>query len=84
MVGPPIPSGKLTIKFLCSYGGRIIPRQTDGKLRYQGGDTRVLAVDRSISFSGQFLINQHLFLFIYDLFTATLNTYPMWDSISRK
>lgn len=40
-----------TIKFLCSYGGKILPRYPDGKLRYQGGETRVLAVDRSISFS---------------------------------
>ncbi|XP_072950584.1 uncharacterized protein [Typha angustifolia] len=40
-----------TIKFLCSYGGKILPRYPDGKLRYVGGDTRVLAVDRSVSFS---------------------------------
>ncbi|XAR65117.1 hypothetical protein NMG60_11009096 [Bertholletia excelsa] len=40
-----------TIKFLYSYGGRILPRYPDGKLRYHGGVTRVLAVDRSISFA---------------------------------
>ncbi|XP_039034778.1 uncharacterized protein LOC120171033 isoform X1 [Hibiscus syriacus] len=40
-----------TIKFLCSYGGKIVPRYPDGKLRYHGGETRVLAVDRSISFT---------------------------------
>lgn len=39
------------IKFLCSYGGKILPRYPDGKLRYTGGETRVLAVDRSVSFS---------------------------------
>ncbi|CAL5203290.1 unnamed protein product [Lathyrus oleraceus] len=39
------------IKLLCSYGGKILPRSTDGELRYVGGHTRVLAVDRSISFS---------------------------------
>jgi hypothetical protein len=43
-----------TVKFLCSYGGKILPRYPDGVLRYQGGHTRVLSVDRSISFSGQF------------------------------
>ena len=43
-----------TIKFLCSYGGKILPRYTDGTLRYAGGLTRVLAVDRSISFTGLF------------------------------
>ncbi|KAK2636574.1 hypothetical protein Ddye_031366 [Dipteronia dyeriana] len=53
MVGPSLPTtNKLTIiKFLCSYGGKILPRHPDGKLRYHGGETRVLAVDRSISFS---------------------------------
>lgn len=40
-----------TIKFLYSYGGKILPRATDGELRYVGGYTRVLAVDREISFS---------------------------------
>ncbi|CAH8346413.1 unnamed protein product [Eruca vesicaria subsp. sativa] len=39
-----------TLKFLCSYGGKILPRSTDGKLRYVGGHTRVLSVHRSISF----------------------------------
>ncbi|KAM4115332.1 hypothetical protein ACJW30_04G141000 [Castanea mollissima] len=33
-----------TIKFLCSYGGKILPRYTDGALRYAGGLTRVLAL----------------------------------------
>ncbi|KAL4586967.1 hypothetical protein LXL04_011615 [Taraxacum kok-saghyz] len=55
MVGPslnaPKPPTIATIKFLCSYGGRILPRYPDGKLRYHGGQTRVLAVVRSISFS---------------------------------
>lgn len=51
MVGAPVNSHKLTLKFLCSYGGRILPRYPDGKLRYHGGETRVLSVDRSISFS---------------------------------
>ncbi|KAK6645675.1 hypothetical protein PHAVU_L001628 [Phaseolus vulgaris] len=40
-----------TIKFLCSYGGKILPRRTDGILRYYGGHTRVLALHPSTSFS---------------------------------
>ncbi|XP_026662356.1 uncharacterized protein LOC103711999 [Phoenix dactylifera] len=44
-------AGGGTIKFLCSYGGKILPRYPDGKLRYVGGHTRVLAVDRSLPFS---------------------------------
>ncbi|KAI3673551.1 hypothetical protein L6452_39674 [Arctium lappa] len=43
------PSPEATIKFLYSYGGKIMPRPIDGKLRYVGGYTRVLAVDRSVS-----------------------------------
>ncbi|RID43895.1 hypothetical protein BRARA_I00729 [Brassica rapa] len=39
-----------SLKFLCSYGGKILPRSTDGKLRYVGGHTRVLSLDPSISF----------------------------------
>ncbi|RZC08523.1 Auxilin-related protein 1 isoform C [Glycine soja] len=42
---------KSTLKFLCSYGGKILLRYPDGKLRYLGGHTCVLAVDRSIPFS---------------------------------
>ncbi|KAF3436935.1 hypothetical protein FNV43_RR19688 [Rhamnella rubrinervis] len=41
------------LKFLCSYGGRILPRHTDGKLRYVGGLTRVLSVDPSISYAAR-------------------------------
>uniref|UniRef100_A0A7N2MJK7 Uncharacterized protein n=1 Tax=Quercus lobata TaxID=97700 RepID=A0A7N2MJK7_QUELO len=40
-----------TIKLLCSYGGKILPRYTDGTLRYAGGLTWVLTIDRSISFT---------------------------------
>ncbi|GAB2279034.1 hypothetical protein Dimus_013697 [Dionaea muscipula] len=38
-------------KFFCSYGGKILPRPSDGLLKYVGGDTRVVAVARTISFS---------------------------------
>lgn len=41
-----------TLKFLCSYSGKLLPRFSDGVLRYVGGLTRVLAVDRSISYAG--------------------------------
>ncbi|XP_072998882.1 uncharacterized protein [Typha latifolia] len=37
-------------KLLCSLGGRILPRPSDGQLKYVGGETRVIAVPRSISF----------------------------------
>ncbi|PIA26377.1 hypothetical protein AQUCO_09400022v1 [Aquilegia coerulea] len=44
-------NGGGVVKFLCSYGGKILPRKTDGKLRYVGGETRVISVDRSITFT---------------------------------
>lgn len=53
-VGPAsgLSSPNSRMKFLCSYGGKILPRTTDGHLKYVGGDTRVIAVPRDISFSG--------------------------------
>ncbi|TKY59417.1 octicosapeptide/Phox/Bem1p domain-containing protein [Spatholobus suberectus] len=37
-------------KFMCSYGGKIQPRTHDNQLSYVGGDTKILAVDRTIKF----------------------------------
>ena len=66
-----------TIKFLCSYGGKILPRYTDGTLRYAGGLTRVLAVDRSISFTGLFD-----FPFPDSIFLWTCLVFFLWISKS--
>ncbi|KAJ0509111.1 putative PB1 domain-containing protein [Helianthus annuus] len=38
------------VKFLCSHGGKILPRPADGRLKYTGGDTRVISVHRHITF----------------------------------
>ncbi|KAM5553498.1 hypothetical protein ABKV19_025629 [Rosa sericea] len=38
------------MKFLCSFGGRILPRPNDGKLRYVGGDTRILSIHKGTNF----------------------------------
>ncbi|XP_058198637.1 uncharacterized protein LOC131314165 isoform X1 [Rhododendron vialii] len=35
-------SGKM--KVLCSFGGKILPRPSDGKLRYVGGETRIVSI----------------------------------------
>ncbi|XVE94201.1 hypothetical protein REPUB_Repub01dG0261400 [Reevesia pubescens] len=43
-------SPRSRLKFLCSYGGKILPRPGDAKLRYVGGETRVVAVPRDIKF----------------------------------
>lgn len=39
------------LKFMCSYGGRIYPRPSDGVLRYVGGQTRIISVKRNVSFN---------------------------------
>ncbi|XP_010656540.1 uncharacterized protein LOC100251651 isoform X1 [Vitis vinifera] len=43
-------SGK-KVKFLCSFGGKILPRPSDGMLRYVGGHTRIICLRRDVSFN---------------------------------
>ncbi|XP_025607429.1 uncharacterized protein [Arachis hypogaea] len=38
------------VKFLCSFLGSIMPRPQDGKLRYVGGETRIVSVPRDVSY----------------------------------
>ncbi|KAI9201583.1 hypothetical protein LWI28_025631 [Acer negundo] len=45
------PLANYKVKFMCSYGGKIQPRQHDNQLAYVGGDTKILAVDRNIKFN---------------------------------
>lgn len=40
-------SGKM--KFLCSFGGKILPRPSDAKLRYVGGETRIISIRNGVS-----------------------------------
>ncbi|XP_073018274.1 uncharacterized protein [Primulina eburnea] len=37
------------VKFLCSFGGKILPRPSDGTLRYVGGQTRIFSIRRGAS-----------------------------------
>ncbi|XAR62755.1 Non-specific serine/threonine protein kinase [Bertholletia excelsa] len=39
------------MKFLCSFGGRILSRPNDGKLRYVGGETRMISIRRNLNYS---------------------------------
>lgn len=59
-----LSSPRNRVKFLCSYGGKILPRLPDGHLKYIGGETRVIAIPRDINFSGFFFII-HLFFVQY-------------------
>ncbi|OVA12898.1 Phox/Bem1p [Macleaya cordata] len=47
-IDDPSPSRK--VKLLCSFGGKILPRPSDGMLRYVGGQTRIISVRSDISF----------------------------------
>ncbi|KAG9150751.1 hypothetical protein Leryth_002910 [Lithospermum erythrorhizon] len=38
------------VKLLCSFSGCILPRPQDGKLRYVGGETRIVSVPRDIDY----------------------------------
>ncbi|KAG7652288.1 Protein kinase domain [Arabidopsis thaliana x Arabidopsis arenosa] len=44
-------SGSVTakVKILCSFGGKILPRPGDSKLRYVGGETHIISIRKDIS-----------------------------------
>ncbi|XP_047309270.1 uncharacterized protein LOC124912669 [Impatiens glandulifera] len=42
-------SGK--VKLLCSFGGRILARPGDGKLKYVGGETKIISIRENSSFN---------------------------------
>nr|POF05612.1 putative serine/threonine-protein kinase [Quercus suber] len=64
------PSTKL--KLVCSFNGSFQPRPLSGKLRYVGGETRIISVDRSITFS-------KLRSKISDLFQTTTSSPPSFS-----
>eukprot|EP00249_Psilotum_nudum_P016406 c25807_g1_i1 orf=479-2935(+) len=39
------------VKLMCSYGGKILPRPHDNQLRYIGGETRIVVVNRNVSYA---------------------------------
>ncbi|CAN8246222.1 unnamed protein product [Cochlearia groenlandica] len=39
------------VRFMCTFGGRILPRPPDNQLCYVGGDNRMVAVQRHTTFS---------------------------------
>ncbi|CAK9178193.1 unnamed protein product [Ilex paraguariensis] len=50
---PGVSDGSFTgkMKFLCSFGGKILPRPNDGKLRYVGGETRIISIRKNLTYS---------------------------------
>ncbi|KAF9612873.1 hypothetical protein IFM89_004289 [Coptis chinensis] len=49
------------VKFLCSFGGSIMPRPQDGKLRHVGGETRIVSLAKDILFEELILKMKELF-----------------------
>ncbi|XP_047331005.1 uncharacterized protein LOC124934512 [Impatiens glandulifera] len=41
----------MKIKLLCSFGGRILPRPGDGKLRYVGGENKIISINENSNFN---------------------------------
>ncbi|RID72066.1 hypothetical protein BRARA_C03971 [Brassica rapa] len=37
------------VKFLCSFGGKIMPRSSDEKLKYVGGETHIVSIRKNLS-----------------------------------
>ena len=58
-LGPTPESPKNKVKFMCSHGGKILPRHTNGLLKYVGGETRIVSVPRDINFSGNYSSLSH-------------------------
>ena len=54
-------SSSMKMKVLCSFGGKILPRPSDGKLRYVGGETRIIRIRKDISW--QELVQKTLMVF---------------------
>lgn len=66
-------SPKSRVKFLCSHGGKILPRPTDCQLKYVGGETRVVSLSRDTSFSGMYLLVGCLVIRFRSSFIIMLN-----------
>ncbi|KAI4299267.1 hypothetical protein L6164_032742 [Bauhinia variegata] len=64
------------VRLMCSFGGKILPRPHDNQLRYVGGDTRIVAVPRSISF---FSLLARLSKFTGTIFTTVKYQLPNED-----
>lgn len=49
------------VKLLCSFGGTIMPRPLDGRLRYVGGETRIVTFPRGFSYKNLLTRARELF-----------------------
>ncbi|XP_077221882.1 RAF-like serine/threonine-protein kinase 24 isoform X2 [Tasmannia lanceolata] len=49
------------VKFLCSFAGSILPRPQDGKLRYVGGETRIVSLPHDVNYAELMVRMRELF-----------------------
>ncbi|KAK9097907.1 hypothetical protein Syun_024952 [Stephania yunnanensis] len=49
------------VKLLCSFGGSIMPRPQDGRLRYVGGETRMVSLPRDVNYEELMVRMRELF-----------------------
>lgn len=68
----PESPNKNKIKFLCSQGGKILPKPVDGHLKYVGGETRIISVPRDIKFQGFFFFFS--FSYVIEIIPIPLST----------
>ncbi|XP_059643360.1 protein PAL OF QUIRKY [Cornus florida] len=61
---PAVPNDKL--RLMCSYGGHIVTRPHNKSLCYAGGDTRIVAVDRSTTAATLSSLTAHLSRALYN------------------
>lgn len=80
------------VRFMCSFGGKIVPRPQDNQLRYVGGDTRIVAVHRSTNFSallaklsklssGTVLPQPQIFIYLFQIIQKRL--LHEWDYLTK-
>lgn len=52
---------------MCSHGGKFLPRPADGRIKYVGGETRLICVPRDITFPGTIFLNPNITETLYIL-----------------
>lgn len=79
---PASPRNK--VKLLCSHGGKILPRTTDGHLKYVGGETRIVSFPRDINFSGTLPLSPNLYGYAFQLHVHRAIRITYWSVFNSR
>ncbi|GAA0163532.1 hypothetical protein LIER_39614 [Lithospermum erythrorhizon] len=63
------------VKFMCSYGGKILPKPHDHQLSYIGGDTKIISIERNVKFE----LLSHKLASLCDEYEGVLIKYQLPD-----